>query len=59
MEVIVFWRFHILRVWSSLAVIRTGSDGWKARERTPSKCDLRVYLADQVLRNASLEVIWS
>ena len=55
--VIVFCRFHIFRVWSSLAVIKTGSEGWKARERTPSKWDLRVYLADQVLRNASFDVI--
>lgn len=33
----VFWRFHSLRVWSSETVTSTGSTGWKARARTPSK----------------------
>lgn len=50
----VFWRFHSLRVQSSLAVTKTGSTGWKASARTPSKWLRRVYLAFHVFRNDSL-----
>ena len=50
----VFWRFHSLRVQSSLAVTKTGSTGWKARARTPSKWLRKVYLAFHVFRNDSL-----
>lgn len=49
----VFWRFHNFNVWSSEAVMRTGSTGWNARARTPSKCDRNVYFAVHVLRNDS------
>lgn len=55
----VFWRFHSLRVWSSEAVTRTGSTGWKARLRTESKWLRRVNLGFQVFLRASLLlVIW-
>lgn len=50
----VFWRFHSLRVWSSETVTNTGSTGWKARARTPSKWLRRVYLGFHVFLNASL-----
>ena len=53
----VFWRFHNFKVWSSEAVINTGSVGWKPRALTPSKWLRRVYLALQVFRNASLGVL--
>lgn len=33
----VFWRFHNFNVWSSDAVIKTGSTGWNAKDLTPSK----------------------
>lgn len=33
----VFCKFHNFSVWSSDAVMRTGSTGWKAKARTPSK----------------------
>lgn len=50
----VFCRFHSLTVWSSEAVTRTGSTGWKARLRTESKWLLRVYFGFQVFLRASL-----
>lgn len=50
----VFWRFHSLRVWSSETVTNTGSTGWKARARTPSKWLRRVYFGFHVFLNASL-----
>ena len=33
----VFCRFHSFNMWSSEAVISTGSTGWKTRARMPSK----------------------
>ena len=54
---IVFCKFHNFKVWSSEAVMRTGSVGWKPRARTPSKWLLSVYLALQVFRNASLGAV--
>ena len=53
----VFWRFHSLMVWSSEAVTRTGSTGWKARLRTESKWLRRVNLGFQVFLRASLLLV--
>lgn len=50
----VFCKFHIFNVWSSEAVIKTGSTGWKARPLIPSKWLLNVNLGFQVFLNASL-----
>jgi hypothetical protein len=33
----VFCKFHNFNVWSSEAVNKTGSTGWKAKALTPSK----------------------
>lgn len=55
----VFCRFHILSVWSSEAVMRTGSTGWKLRARIPSKWLRRVNLGFHVFLMASLLLpIW-
>ena len=55
----VFCRFHILSVWSSEAVTRTGSTGWKTRARIPSKWLRRVNLGFHVFLMASLLLpIW-
>lgn len=49
---------HIISLtWSSDAVMRTGSVGWKPRARTPSKWLRRVYLALHVLRKDSLGAV--
>lgn len=50
----VFCRFHILSVWSSEAVTRTGSTGWKTRARIPSKWLRSVNLGFHVFLMASL-----
>lgn len=50
----VFCKFHIFSVWSSEAVINTGSTGWKASPLIPSKWLLNVNLGFQVFLNASL-----
>lgn len=56
---VVFCRFHILSVWSSEAVMRTGSVGWNARPRMASKWLRRENFGFHVLRRASLLLaIW-
>lgn len=50
----VFCRFHIFSVWSSEAVMRTGSTGWNVRARMPSKWLLRVNLGFHVFLMASV-----
>jgi len=50
----VFCKFQSFRVWSSEAVTSTGSTGWKANARTPSKWLRSVYLGFHVFRKASL-----
>jgi len=52
----VLWRFHNFSVWSSLAVMRTGSVGWKTSALTASKCDRNVYFAFHVFLKVSFVV---
>lgn len=50
----VFCRFHILSVWSSEAVMRTGSTGWNVKARIPSKWLLNVNFGFHVFLMASV-----